>query len=452
MQHDRSQTHEQNLQTRDEQRRPSPPISDLLEAVRKQPAMELAQFEQLAIANNPTLREMASVVQGSAGLAKQAGLLPNPIIGYQGEQIRGGSYHGGEQGAFVQQTFVLGGKLALRRNVYEQQRRSDAIGIEEQRYRILGDVRAQFYCALAAQELVRVRQRLMQVANDAVETAHQLANVGQADLPDVLQSEVEAERAKLDYTRAQRSFLQQFATLAALAGRTDLQPSALIGDLEKIPDIDTSAVVDQIIRNSPSMKRAQQAVAVSDAQLKSARREGIPDLQIHAGLQNNLESLGSSNTRVGVQGFVTAGISLPLFNRNQGNVIAAEADLERAHAEVDRVRLSLQQAAQPFIQDYLAAEEQTQHYKNDIIPLARRAYQLYWSKYQQMASAYPQVLVSQRTLFQLQVTYIEVLRQLWRDATALNNFLLSDGLVTLPGTRGTAPTISLPNSSGAGMQ
>jgi cobalt-zinc-cadmium efflux system outer membrane protein len=137
-------------------------------------------------------------------------------VGYQGEQIRGGSFGGGEQGAFVQQTFVLGGKLGLRRNVFEQQRREAEIGVSEQRYRILSDVGQSFYSALAPEEVVRVRQRLLSLATDAATTAHQLANVGQADAPDVLQTEVEAEQAKVDYTTAQRVFLQAFHTLAAL--------------------------------------------------------------------------------------------------------------------------------------------------------------------------------------------------------------------------------------------
>jgi outer membrane protein, heavy metal efflux system len=433
----------------------SPP-PDLLESVRAQPAMELSQFEQLALANNPTLRQMESITRQSAGLAKQAGLLPNPIIGYQGEQIRGGAFHGGEQGAFLQQTLPLGGKLALRRKIYEEQRQEDLTGLEEQRSRVLGDIRAQFYAALAAQELVKLREQLMSVANDAVETAHQLANVGQADAPDVLQSEVEADRAMLDHTTAQRSFLQQFAALAALAGKADLPPAPLKGNLEDSPAINTTIVIEQILQNSPSIKRAEQAVAVSNAQLKSAKREAIPDLQIHAGLQNNFEPLGANNigaatTSVGVQGFVTAGITLPLFNRNQGNVLAAEAETERARAEVDRIRLSIQRAAQPFIQDYLAAEEQAHRYRTEILPKASEAYQLYSAKYQQMAAAYPQVLVSQRTLFQLRVAYIEVLERLWRDATALNNFLLSNGLTSPSGA--TTPAINLPNSTtGADLQ
>jgi outer membrane protein, heavy metal efflux system len=423
------------------------PPTDLLRDVRTRPAMELSQFEEFALANNPTVQEMTSLVRQSAGLAKQAGLFPNPSIGYQGEQIRGGSYRGGEQGAFVQQTFVLGGKLALRRKVYEQQRKEGEIGVQEQRYRVLGDIRRQFYATLTAQELASVREQLMQLANDAVETAHQLANVGQADAPDVLQSEVEAEQAKLEYTTAQRSFLQQFAILAALAGKPDLEPLPLKGDLGNVPNIDLTTTVSQFMQSSPSVKRAQQAVAVSEAEVKSARREGIPDLQIHAGVQNNFEPLaGRTNAAVGVQAFVTAGITLPIFNRNQGNVAAAEAGVERAQAELTRIRLSLQQAAKPVIQEYFTAQEQERRYRTEMIPRAKRAYQLYLTKYQQMASAYPQVLLAQRTLFQLQVAYLGVLQQLWSDATALNNFLLSNGLTAPQNGGGAGARINLPNA------
>src|SRR5258708_26497550 len=130
-------------------------------------AMRLEDFQKIALASNPTLRQAAALVSQSAAQARQAGLYPNPSAGYQGEQIRGGSYGGGEQGAFVQQTVVLGGKLGLRRNVYEQQRQSDQIGVQEQTYRVHGDVQLAFYDALTAQATVQLRQRLLGVALEA---------------------------------------------------------------------------------------------------------------------------------------------------------------------------------------------------------------------------------------------------------------------------------------------
>jgi cobalt-zinc-cadmium efflux system outer membrane protein len=373
--------------------------------------MHLEEFENFALATNPTLRQANALVKQSAAQARQAGLYPNPSVGYQGEQIRGGEYGGGEQGAFLQQTFVLGRKLGLRRNIYDQQRRQDEIGATEQRYRVLSDVGQSFYSALSAQEIVNVRRRLLLLTMDAVETAHQLGNIGQADTPDVLQAEVEAEQAKVDYTTAQRQYLQTFRSLAALVGKPELTVSPLQGELEHPPQIDANQIADQIVRDSPSVKRAQQGILRAQAEIKSAKRESVPDFQVRAGIQQNFEPVSELNRRtVGLQAFATAGINLPIFNRNQGNVAAAQVDLERAQAEVTRSQLSLRQMAQPLLQAYLSSQVEAARYKDEMIPRATRAYQLYATKYQQMGAAYPQVLVSQRTLFQLQLdTYT-----LWR--------------------------------------
>jgi outer membrane protein, heavy metal efflux system len=424
------------------------PAPDLLKEVSAKPAMQLSEFEQLALAASPTLQQESALIKGSAGQARQVRLWPNPSVGYQGEQIRGGSFRGGEQGGFVQQTFVLGGKLGLRRNVFEQQQHEYEIGATEQRYRVLTDVRQSFYATFAEQEAVRVRRQLVDLAMDAVETAHQLANVGQADAPDALQAEVEGEQAKLDYTTAQRTFIQEFRILAALVGKPELPLSPLAGNLENPPQIDPDRIIDQIVQNSPAVKRAQQDVNRAEAALKSAKRESVPDLQLRAGLQQNFEALNQyPGKAVGVQGFVTAGIALPIFNRNQGNVVAAIADVERARAEVIRVKVLLRQSSQSMLQAYLAAQLQANRYKNEMIPRATRAYQLYVAKYRQMAAAYPQVLVSQRTLFQMQVAYIRVLQELWANAIALQNYALSGGLNALTAS-GDNRTILNPAGSG----
>ena len=424
------------------------PVPDLLKDSASRPPIRLEQFQQFALAANPSLRQANALVWQSAGEARQAGLYPNPSVGYQAEQIRGGSYGGGEQGAFVQQTFVLGGKLGLRREVFEQQRRSNEIGVSEQRYRVLNDVGQSFYSALGAQEVVKARGRLMSLSLDAVATARQLANVGQADAPDVLQAEVEAEQAQLDYTTAQRTYIQMFRTIAALAGKPELPLSPLDGSLETPPSIDAAQIVEQIVRDSPLAKRAQQEIRRAEAELKSAKRESVPDLQIHAGVQQNFERLSQNPAlSVGLQAFATAGIMLPIFNRNQGNVAAAQASIEGAHAEAARVLLSLRQSMQPLLQSYLSSQLEATRYKNEIIPRAERAYRLYLQKYQQMGAAYPQVLVSQRTLFQLQVGYINALETLWTTAIDLQNYALSSGLSAPTASGSISTTLNLPNTN-----
>jgi outer membrane protein, heavy metal efflux system len=422
---------------------------DLLAEAAKQPQLSLEQIQQLAAAHNPTLKQAAQAVARSAAQARQAAFFPNPSVGYQGEQIRGGYYGGGEQGGFIQQTIPLGGKLGLRSEALKQQRRQDELGVSEQQSRVKSDIGQLFYRTLAGQELVKLRRDLLAIARDAVTTSRQLANVGQSDLPDVLLAEVDTEQAEVDYTTAQLAFIQEFRSLAAVAGQPDLALSYLSGDLEAAPSLDTNEITGVILRDSPEVKKAQQAVLRVEAELKSAHRESIPDLTIRGGLQQNLEHLNEYSThQVGLQGFATAGITLPLFNRNQGNIESAKADLERARQDVTRLQLSLRSSIQPLLQTYLSEKNQSARYRSEMIPRAERAYRLYLSKYQSMAAAYPQVLLSQRTLFQLKTSYIQSLSRLWSAAVQLQNFVLSNGL-EMPSTMSPTPT-NLPNAGQGG--
>jgi len=63
-----------------------------------------------------------------------------------------------------------------------------------------------------------------------------------------------------------------------------------------------------------------------------------------------------------------------------------------------------------------------------MIPRAQTAYELYLKSFRQMAAAYPQVLVAQRSLFQLQEDYITALVKGWRSAIEIQGLLLSGGL------------------------
>jgi cobalt-zinc-cadmium efflux system outer membrane protein len=74
-------------------------------------------------------------------------------------------------------------------------------------------------------------------------------------------------------------------------------------------------------------------------------------------------------------------------------------------------------------------------YKTRTLPNAERAYKLYLQRYNEGAAAYPQVLIAQRTLFQLRANYITALEGVWTNAVTLQGLLLTDGL-DLPATPG----------------
>jgi cobalt-zinc-cadmium efflux system outer membrane protein len=393
----------------------------------EQKTVTLEELQQMALQNNPTFRQSAANIQAAEGRKKQSGLYPNPTVGYQGEQIRGGSFHGGEQGVFVQQDIVLGGKLGLNRKIFDQELRQAETEAEEQKVRVVTNVQVSYIQALAAQQTLELRQNLSKLADDAVETSRQLANVGQADAPDMLESEVEAQQAQLAVTMAEQNQQRVWKALAAVVGNPRLPLIKLEGKLEDTPAVNADELVERIVNESPAVRIAALGVKRAEAALARAKREAIPDLQLRGGMQQNGELL-SDGSPVGLQGFADVGVRIPIFNRNQGNIATAKADTERARREVERVKLVLRERAASVVQNYTFSQIAVERYKNQMIPRAQKAYEMYTKKYQEMAAAYPQVLISQRTLMQLKVSYITALENFATSSLSLRSYLLTDGL------------------------
>ena len=393
----------------------------------EQKTITLEELQQMALQNNPTFGQSAANIQAAEGRRKQSGLYPNPTVGYQGEQIRGGSFHGGEQGFFVQQDIVLGGKLGLNRKIFDQELKQAETEAEEQKLRVVTNVRMSYVQALAAQQTLELRQDLSKLADDAVETSHQLANVGQADAPDVLESEVEAQQAELAVTMAEQNQRRVWKALAAVVGSPRLPLMRLEGKLEDTPPVHPDELVEKIVNESPAVRIAELGVKRAEAALDRAKRETIPDLQLRGGLQQNGELLPNGRA-VGLQGFADVGVRIPIFNRNQGNIATASADAERAKREVERVKLVLRERAASVVQTYTFSQTAVDRYKNQMIPRAQKAYEMYTKKYQDMAVAYPQVLIAQRTLMQLEVSYISALENFATSSLSLQSYLLTDGL------------------------
>ncbi len=393
----------------------------------EQKRITLEELQQMALQTNPTFRQSAANIQAAEGRKKQSGSYPNPTVGYQGEQIRGGAFHGGEQGFFVQQDIVLGGKLDLNRKIFDQELKQAETEAEEQKLRVVTNVRMSYTQALAAQQTLELRQNLSKLADDAVETSHQLANVGQADAPDVLESEVEAQQAQLAVTMAEQNQQRVWRALAAVVGNPRLPLMKLEGKLEDTPTVNADELVENIVNDSPAVRIAELGVKRAEAASARAKREPIPDLQLRGGMQQNGELLANGRA-VGLQGFAGVGVRIPIFDRNQGNIAAAKADEERAKREVERVKLVLRERAASVVQNYTFSQIAVERYKNQMIPRAQKAYEMYTKKYQEMAAAYPQVLIAQRTVMQLEVSYITALENFATSSLSLQSYLLTDGL------------------------
>jgi cobalt-zinc-cadmium efflux system outer membrane protein len=408
---------------------PVVPKLGMAQAQDQGPLLRLDELEQMALHGNPTLLQAATEIRSATGRKLQSGLWPNPTTGYTGEEIRGGSFGGGEQGFFVQQDVVLGGKLGLNRKIFAQEVRQAEAENDEQQLRVTNAVKIQYYQALAAQEMVEMRNELSHIAAETAKYSRQLFNIGQQNETEVLQAEVEAEQADLAVVSAEHVRRRAMTALAAVVGKPSVQEATLGGSLEEnLPELDEQQLVDVLLRESPTVRIAQVGVTRAEAALARARRERVPDLVLRGGLQQNLERLETTGRPVGLQGFAEVGVRLKLFERNQGNIQAAQADLERAQAEVKRIDLVLRERAASFVENYRTAKIMVDRYRTAILPRAQRAYELIYKRYGLLQASYPQVLLSENMLFKFETDYIRNLETLWTNSIALKGFLLTDGL------------------------
>ena len=67
-------------------------------------------------------------------------------------------------------------------------------------------------------------------------------------------------------------------------------------------------------------------------------------------------------------------------------------------------------------------------YRDEVAPRADESHRLFLARYQEMAAAYPQVLIAQRTLFRFTEEYLDALSAGWRAAILLEGLLLDGAL------------------------
>ena len=392
--------------------------------------ISLEELEQMALRSNPTVAAAEAGVDAARGRTKQAGAWPNPIVGYTGQEITTGNVDPrGEHGFFVEQTIPLGSKLKLSRDVFQRGVDHAEAGRDLQRLRVLSSVRQAFYAVLLTERRIEVQERLSALAAEAVGVTAQLFNVGAADRPDYLEIEVESRRAQLQLNRSRNDLRALRAQLAALTGVRDVADRPIASTIDTaVPELKRDEIVKTLLEQSPELRAARVQLERARAVTVRARRETSPDVFLRGGANYNREVGDNSGRPIGWEGSIEAGVSLPVFNRNAGGVAAARAEETTAQAEIARVELSLQSHAEAAFASYQTARTSADAYRSDILPRAEEAHRLYLARYREMAVAYPQVLVAQRTLFEISNQYLESLDEAWRAALRLQGFLAGDGL------------------------
>jgi cobalt-zinc-cadmium efflux system outer membrane protein len=390
--------------------------------------VRLEDLERLAAERNPTIEQADAILRAVNGRHRQASVYPNPLVGYGASDITVRQPGRGKHMLWVQQPIITAGKRRLVQQAIAQEQVHAEAEKAMQRQRVLNAVRALYYEALGTWRTLELRRQLASLARAAVDVSEDLYNVGQADRPDVIEVEIEAERADIDVQRAEHDLERVWHELAAMVGVPDLPLSPLAGDLEaEVPIVDEAAVRERVLRDSAEVRIARARLEHARASMARARADRVPNFFIRAGGGYNAERYAIGKD-VGPEFFFEVGVPLPIFDRNQGSIAQAEAQVRLAEQELRRVELSLRTRFAGAVRNYRDAQRTVERYQRGVLAQAQRGYEMYLARFREMAASYPQVLIAQRTLSQVRAEYVRALVDLWQASVALDGELVTGGL------------------------
>lgn len=379
----------------------------------------LESLEAAALQNNPAIAQASASAHKAMGFRDQVGVRPNPTVGYSAAQLadQGTDQHV----AFVEQDFVTGGKLEKNRAVLSQEVQSQLWEVEAQRYRVLTDVRQRFYEALAAQRRLQLATEFREIALKGVQIAQARVDAKEGSVPEVLQAEIQLTQVEVQRRQAEAAFRGAWNQLMAVAGLNGTAPGVLDGTLPNSVVVDLQAVKSEALVSSPELQAARARVSRARANVGRQEVQAVPNLsfQLAAGVDNATNS-GMINAQVG--------LPIPIFNKNQGNISAAHAELSRTCQELRRIELAIESRMAGAGQDYESAAAAVEQYREVILPKAEQTLRLSEEAYEAGEYGFLQVLVARRTYFESNLEYVVAQANLAQAEAYLQGLALAGGL------------------------
>lgn len=385
--------------------------------------LTLALVEELAVTNHPTIAQAQARIRALNGKWVQVGLAPNPTIGYLGSEIGAGNT-AGQQGGFAGQQFVTAHKLKKNRAIVCAEISKAEQQLAAVIRRVQTDVRLSFYNALLAQQRVVLATDLVQIAEAAVETSQSLVDAAEIPLAGLLQSEVQLQNALVLKRTSENGLDQAWRQLQTIAGGQVLSRQSLVGEVSQLPtSLNFDEQLQYVQQTSPELAAAMADVVRSRHVLNRECVEAVPNVNTQFSVQYDNEG---QDTIAGVQ----IGIALPLWNRNQGAICRARAEVTQAARNVDRVERSLQRRLVDAFREYSDARVTVETYSSEILTRSQRTLDLIRQGYSQGEVGYLDLLTAQRTFSETNLSYLNALGSLWQSYLKIDGLLLDGSLET----------------------
>ncbi|WP_419193165.1 TolC family protein [Kolteria novifilia] len=381
---------------------------------------ELPDLIGLALEQNPRLAQVGWAVDVARGRALQAGLYPNPVFAVTGNEISDRTGPGGIWSTFGEQEFVTAHKLGLSRAAALKEVDQATLAVISERYVIFTEVRRAFFEAVTLQQRAEILTELVGLAEQSVRNAQQLLEAKEGAVLDVVQFEVDLERYRADLEATQQALPAAYRKVAASVGVDELTIRHLVGTLDlPLPEYELDPIRLYVLGIHPDIRSAQVGVERARLVLRRAEVEPIPNVTVGAGYTYQGQNR-SNDWDIGVS------VPIPTWDRNQGNIFAARAQVSEAVRQIGRVENELVDRLATSFSAYAAARARAVRYRDLIVPKAQQTYSLSLKAYQGGQFQYLRVLEAQRAVVEAKLELVRSLGDMWEAASVIAGLMLED--------------------------
>jgi cobalt-zinc-cadmium efflux system outer membrane protein len=388
-----------------------------------QPPRDLAvdEWVALALANNPEFRAARAELEAAAARVQQAGLRPNPMLDLGGQKAISPDNN---LSVGLTVPLDLNGRKEGRVGVAEREVEVRRAQIAERERRLRADVGMKAGEVLAARRTLSVADELVRANRQALTLVEERVRQGAA--PALEENLMRVEVNRLEAGRLMQASRIDVAVLQlkALAGTPPDESLDIRGDLSSPPP--APALADALgrgVEQRPDVRAARAEVAVAQAKVRKEQAEGRWDASVNVGYQRqdfgyNLKGLTDSGSTRQIQDvfhYFGAGltVTLPVRNRNEGNVAAATAETTAAERRREFSELIARQEVAAALAQYEAARRTVELYERGVRGVARANVDVVRQSYGLGRATLLDVIAEQRRYIEVENGYTDVLRQAW---------------------------------------
>jgi len=385
--------------------------------------------------NNPALAAQRQAIESAKGALAQAHLRANPSLAVGGLKEVNGDDNRFNVGAEV--PLELFGRRARRTEVAAQKLNSTRETVNDNERLLTGEVRMRFADMLAAVRNLEFAEQLLKVNREFLKLMQDRVREGAVPVLDADEVRVEVNRiesVRIDYqAKAEIAVL----TLKEAVGMQPEEDLHLKGDLEQPAfALEKTQLLQLATDHRPDLAAQRANEAMAAAAVRQQQLEAKTDATFSAGYErpNSGFSLSAFNSAGNLQpirqtfNYAVFGMkwTLPVFNRNQGSIAAAKAEVVSARSQVTAVDLALRHEVTQAIVRYEAAQARAGVYRSGVRDQAARNLDVVRQTYGYGRIPLLDVIAEQRRFIDIETAYTDVLLDVYASCVALERAVGTD--------------------------